>query len=28
MGVILFLVSLCIVVVQVGYFGRGARRDV
>jgi ABC-type sugar transport system permease subunit len=28
MGVILFLISLCITVVQVGYFGRGARRDV
>ena len=28
MGVILFLISLCIIVVQVGFFGRGARRDV
>jgi len=28
MGVMLFLISLCITVVQVGFFGRGARRDV
>lgn len=28
MGVILFLISLSIIVVQVGFFGRGARRDV
>jgi multiple sugar transport system permease protein len=28
MGVILFLISLAIIVVQVGFFGRGARRDV
>ena len=28
MGVILFLISLGIIIVQVGFFGRGARRDV
>lgn len=28
MGVILFFISLCVTIVQVGFFGRGARRDV
>lgn len=28
MGVVLFLISLTITMVQIGYFGRGARRDV